>query len=191
MEFYQDLSCNLIGMRSPLEGRTLYSELFWYITLHSPTSYTLLNLFLQNCLPLLQMSLTEVVFSFCSSSVQFSRVWLFATPWTAESLASLSITSSRSLLRLITTESVMPSNHLILFRPLLLLPSVIPNELVLCIGWPSIGISASASVLPLNIQDWFPLGWTGCISLLPKGLLRVFSNTTAQKHQFFGAQLSL
>ena len=69
MEFYQDLSCELTGMRSPLKGGTLDSELFWYITLHSPTSYTLLNLFLQNCLPLLQMSPTEVLFSFCFSSV--------------------------------------------------------------------------------------------------------------------------
>ena len=55
----------------------------------------------------------------------------------------------------------------------------------------SIGVSASASVLPMNIQDWFPLGWTGWISLHSKGLSRVFSNTTVQKHQFFGAQLSL
>ena len=55
----------------------------------------------------------------------------------------------------------------------------------------SIGVSASTSVLPVNIQDWFPLGWTGCISLLSKGLSRVFSNTTVQKLQFFGTQLSL
>ena len=54
----------------------------------------------------------------------------------------------------------------------------------------SIGVSASASVLPMNIQDWFPLGWSGWISLQSKGLSRVFSNTTVQKHQFFGAQLS-
>ena len=58
-------------------------------------------------------------------------------------------------------------------------------------GGQSIGASASASVLPMNIQDWFPLGWTGWISLLPKGLSRVFSNTTVQKHQFFGTQPSL
>ena len=58
-------------------------------------------------------------------------------------------------------------------------------------GGQSIGVSASASVLPMNIQDWFPLGWTGWISLQSKGLSRVFSNTTIQKHQFFGAQLSL
>ena len=58
-------------------------------------------------------------------------------------------------------------------------------------GGKSIGISASTSVLPMNIQDWFPLGWTGWISLQFKGLSRVFSNTTVQKHQFFCAQLSL
>ena len=58
-------------------------------------------------------------------------------------------------------------------------------------GGQSIGVSASTSVLPMNIQDWFPLGWTGWISLLSKGLSRVFSNTTVQKHQFFTAQLSL
>ena len=58
-------------------------------------------------------------------------------------------------------------------------------------GGQSIGVSASASVLPMNVQDWFPWGWTGWISLQSKGLSRVFSNTTVQKHQFFGAQLSL
>ena len=58
-------------------------------------------------------------------------------------------------------------------------------------GGQSIGVSASISVLPMNIQDWFPLGWTGWISLQSKGLSRVFSNTTVQKHQFFGAQLQL
>ena len=91
----------------------------------------------------------------------------------------------------------MPSNHLIFCRPLLLQPSIFPsirvfsNESVLCIKWPSIGISASASVLPMNIQDWSPLGLTGLISLQSKGLSRVFSNTTVQTHQFFGAQPSL
>ena len=58
-------------------------------------------------------------------------------------------------------------------------------------GGQSIGVSASASVLPMSIQDWFPLGWTGCMSLQYKGLSRVFSDTTVQKHQFFGTQLSL
>ena len=102
--------------------------------------------------------------------------------------------------KLISIESVMPSNHLIFCCPLLLLPSVIPsikvfsNELVLHISigvCQSIGVSASASVLPMNTQYWFPLRWAGWISLQSKGLSRVFSNTTVQKLQFFSAQLSL
>ena len=132
------------------------------------------------------------------SSVQsLSRVQLFATPWTAAHQASLSTTSSWSLLKLISIESVMPSNHLILCCPLLLLPSIFPasgsfqmNQLFASRG-QSIGVSASVSVLPMNIQDWFALGWTGWISLQSKGFSGVFSNTTVQKHQFLGAQLSL
>ena len=91
----------------------------------------------------------------------------------------------------------MPSNHFILCGILLPLPSSFPSIGSLPIsqfftsGGQSIGVSASASILPMNIQDWFPLGWTGCISLLSKGLSRVFSNTSVQKHQFFDAQLSL
>ena len=92
-------------------------------------------------------------------------------------------------------ELVMLSNHLILCRPLLLLPSIFPsirvfsNESALCISWPSIEASALASVLLINIQGWFPLGLTGLI-LLSKGLSRAFSSTTVQKHQFFSAQPS-
>ena len=131
-------------------------------------------------------------------SVQsLSHVQLFATPWTAAHQASLPITNSWSLLKLMSIESVMPSNHLILCHPLLLLPSIFPsirvfsNKSVFASGGQSIGASASASVLPMNIQDWFPLGLTGLISLQSKGLSRVFSNTTVQKHQFFGARLSI
>ena len=129
------------------------------------------------------------------SSVQsLSRVWLFSTPWIAARQASLSITSSQSLLKLMSIESVMPSNHLILCHPLLLLPSVFPSirvfskESVLCIRWPKYW--SFSSVLPVNTQDWYPLEWTGWISLQSKGLSRVFSNTTVQNHQFFGTQLS-
>ena len=99
--------------------------------------------------------------------------------------------------KFMSIESVMPSNHLILCCSLHLLPSIFPsirvfsNKLVLCIRWSRIGVSASASVLPMNIQDWFPLGLTGLISLLSKGFSRVLSSTTVQKHQFFGAQPSL
>ena len=126
-----------------------------------------------------------------------SCVQLFATPWTAALQASLSSAVSRSLLKLIAIESVMPSNHLILCRPLLFLPSIFPSirsfpmcQLFTSAG-QSVGASASTSVLPMNTQDWSPLGWTGWISLQSKGLSRVFSNTTVQKHQFFGAQPSL
>ena len=138
------------------------------------------------------------------SSVQsLSRVWLFATPWTAAHQASLSITNFQSLLKLMSIESVMPSNHLVFCCPLLV-PSVFPSikvfssESVLLIRCQNIGVSASASVLPMNIQDRFPLGLTGWISLQSKGvslqskaLSRVFSNNTVQKHQFLDAQLSL
>ena len=102
-----------------------------------------------------------------------------------------------SLLKLMAIESVMPSNHLILCPPLLRLPSVIPSIRVFSVsqlfasGGQSIGVSASASVLPMNTQDWFPLGWTGWISLLSKGLSRVVSSTTVWRHQFFGTKPSL
>ena len=122
-----------------------------------------------------------------------SHVWLFATPWTAARQVSLTITNSWSLLKLMSVASVIPSNHLILCRPLLLPPSIFPSIRVFSnesSGGQSIGVSTSASVLPMNIQDWFPLGWTGWISLQSKGLSDIFSNTTVQKHQFFSAQLS-
>ena len=125
-----------------------------------------------------------------------SRVWLFATPWIAARQASLSITSSRSSPKLMSIESVMPSSHLILGNPLLLLPPIPPsirvfsNQSTLCMRWQSIGVSALVSVLQMNTQDWSPSEWTGWISLQSKGLSRVFSNTTVQKNQFFGTQLS-
>ena len=131
-----------------------------------------------------------------SSVESLSRVRLFATPWIAALQASLSITNSRSLLKLMSVELVMPSNHLIICRPLLLPPPIPPNirvfsnESTLRVRWPKYGVSASASVLPMNIQEWF-LGWTGWISLQSKGLSRVFSNTTVQKYHFFCVQLSL
>ena len=126
-----------------------------------------------------------------------SYVWVFGTLWTAAHQTSLNFTLFWSLLQLTSIESVMVSKHLILCHPLLLLLSTFPsirvfsNELALCICWPNFGASASASVLPMNIQVWFPLGLTGLIFLLSKELLRVFSSTTARKHQFFCAQPSL
>ena len=135
--------------------------------------------------------------SSCTSSVQpLSRVRLFVTPWTTARQASLSITNSRSLLKLMSIESVMPSNHLILCHPLLLLPSIFlasgsfPMSQFFVSGGQNIGASASTSVLPMNIQDCFHLGLTSLISLQLKGLSRVFY-IAVQKHQFFGAQISL
>ena len=132
------------------------------------------------------------------SSVQLlSRVQLFAAPWIAARQASLSITNSQSVPKLMSIESVMPSNHLILCHPLLLLPSIFPSirlfskESALHIRWPeywsfSFNISASN-----EYSGRFPLGWTGWISLQSKGLSGVFSSTTVQKHPFLCAQLSL
>ena len=131
-------------------------------------------------------------------SVQSLRcVQLFATPWTAARQASLSITNSRNLLKLMSIESVMPSNHLILCHPLLLLPSIFPSirvfssESVLHTRWPkdwsfSFNISPSNEYSGLSSfrMDWLDL-------LASKGLSRVFSNTTVQRHQFFSAQFSL
>ena len=127
-------------------------------------------------------------------SVQsLSHVQLFVTPWTAARQASLSITNSKSLLKLIFIELVMPSisSSVVPFSSSLQsfpASGSFPISQFFTSGGQSIGVSAWASVLPMNIQDWFPLGWTGWISLQSKGLSRVFSNTTVQKHQFFGAQ---
>ena len=104
---------------------------------------------------------------------------------------------SLSLFKLKSIDSVMLSNHLFLCCPLLLLPSlslrirVFSSESALHIRWPSIRASVSASVLPMNVQGWCPLGLTSLISLLSKGLSRVFSSTTVWKHQVFGIQPSL
>ena len=131
------------------------------------------------------------------SSVQsLSRVRLFVTPWITARQASLSITNSRSSHKHMSIESVMPSSHLILCRPLLLLPTIPPSirafPMSQLFTWSgqSVGVSASASVLAMDTQGWSPLGWTGWISLQSKGLSRVFSNTTVQNHQFFSTQLS-
>ena len=122
-------------------------------------------------------------------SVQFSSVaQLCPTPWIAARQASLSITNSRSLPKLMPIKSVMPSSHLILCSLLLLLPPIPPsiwvfsNEPTLCMKWPKYW-SFSFSISPSNEhQGWSPLAWTGWISLQSKGLSRVFSNTTVQKH---------
>ena len=116
------------------------------------------------------------------SSVQsFSRVWLFVTPWSAACQASLSITNSQSLLKLMSIESVMPTNHLILFHPLLFLPSI----------FPSIRVFSKESVSKqLHLQNQ-SFQWLFRTAFFSPRLSRVFSNTTVQKHHFFSPQPSL
>ena len=120
-----------------------------------------------------------------------SRVWLFVTPGTAACQVFLSFTISWSLLKVMSTESMTSSNHLILCCPLLLSSTFssirsFPISLFFASSGPS--IRASESFLSMNIQGWFPLELTGLISLLSKGLSRVFFSTIVWKHQFFGAQ---
>ena len=135
--------------------------------------------------------------SLISSVQSLTQVWLFVAPWTAAHQASLSIINPQSLLKLMSIESVMPSNHLILTHPLPLPPSIFPsirvfsNESVLHISWPkyksfnySIRPSNECSELISFRMDWLDL-------LATTGLSTVFSNATVQKHKFFGAQLSL
>ena len=150
-------------------------------------SFAFLYIFLIILFPLVQFS-----------SVQsLSRVRLFVTPWIAACQASLSITNSWGVYSnsspssrwcdLAISSSVIPFSSC---------PQSVPASgsfsMSQLFAWSgqSVGVSASASVLPMNTQDWSPLGWTGWISLQSKGLSRVFSNNTVQKHQFFSAQLS-
>ena len=144
----------------------------------------------------LARNLHSLVWIYFSSVQLLSHVRLFATPWITARQTSLSVTNSQSLLKLMSIESVMPSSHLILCRPLLLLPPVPPsirvfsNESTLCMRWTKYW-SFSFSISPANEHpglisfrmDWLDLLWS-------KGLSRVFSNTTVQKPRFFGAQLS-
>ena len=132
--------------------------------------------------------------SFECVSVQFSHSVM------SDSLrppqASLSNTSFRSLPKLMSVESVMLSSHLFLCRPLLLLPSIFPNirvfsnESALCFRWPKYWSFSFNISLSNEHSELISLGWTGWVSLQSKGLSRIFSNTTVQKHQFFGTQLS-
>ena len=133
---------------------------------------------------------TVVVQSLC-------HVWLFAKPWTASRQASLPFPVYQSLLKFMSSESVMLSNHLILSCParfffcLQSFPASGSFPMIRLFATAGWSIAASASVLPMNIQGWFPLGLTSLISLQSKGLSRVFSSTTIQKHQFFSTQPSL
>ena len=133
------------------------------------------------------------------NSVQsLSHIRLFVIPWTAAHQVSLSITNSWNLLKLMSIETVMPSNYLILCHPLLLPPSIFsasgsfPMSRFFASGDQNIGVLASASVFPMNMQDWYPLGWTSWISLISKSLLQHHSSKASilQHSAFFIAQLS-
>ena len=133
----------------------------------------------------------RLYYTWFSSVQSLSRVWLFAAPWTTAHQTSLSITSSRSLPKLMSIESVMPSNHLIPSRPLLLQPSIFPsirvfsNESALYIRWPKYW-SFNFNISPSNEHPGlisFRMDWLDLLE--SKGLSRVFSNTTVQKNQFF------
>ena len=145
---------------------------------------------------LLLMDISDISHFLFSSVQSLSHVRLFVTPWIAARQASLSITNSRSSLRLTSIESVMPSSHLILCPPLLLLPPIPPsirvfsNESTLRMRWPKYWSFSFSIISSKKSQGWSPSEWTGWISLQSKGLSRVFSNTTVQKHQFFGSQPS-
>ena len=132
-----------------------------------------------------------------------SYVWLFATSWAAARQDSLSFTISQSLLKLMSIESVMPSNHLILCHPFLLLPPIFPsirifsNEMALCIRWPKYSSFSFTIVLPRHIQGWFPLGWMNWLDLLAvqgtiRSLLQHHSSKVSilQQSAFFMVQLS-
>ena len=151
---------------------------------------------IHNCSPLPHFSF----FSYQFNSVQsLSCVWLFATPWTAARQPSLSITNSQSLLKLMSINSGMPSSHLILCRPILLLTSIFPsirvfsNKSALHIRWPKYwSFSFSFSISRFNEHSGlisFRMDWLDLLQ--SKGLSRVFSNTTIEKHQLFSTEPSL
>ena len=183
--FLSDILSGLEGSLLVLVSNSYYHEwmhIKFYLKLSAQYNETLISFF---------VSLLLWFFVVVQS---LSRVWLFANPWTAACQASLSFTISQSLLKFMFIESVMPSSHLILCHSLSSCLWSFPASgcFPMCqraSGGQSIGASASASalVLPVNIQGWFPSGLTGLFSLQSKGLLRVFSNSTVWRHQFFGA----
>ena len=156
----------------------------------------MVTLYILDIIPYWICDFTNILPHVVGSVQSCSHVWLFVNQWTAARQASLSTTNFWSLPKSKSIASVMPSNHLILCCPILLLPSILSsirvfsNESALYIGWPKYW-SFSFNISPSNEHPGLiSLGWTGWISLQSKGLSRVFSNTTVQKHQFFGAQSS-
>ena len=165
-------------MKAKARLATLISQVRPVVFLHAAHVYSFLPIILS------QFSLSFVSNSWRPHGLQQARP---LCPSPAPGVYSNSCPFSRWC-RLTISSSVVPfSSHLQSFPE----SGSFQMNQFFASGSQSIGVSASASVLPMNIQDWFPLGWTGWISLLSKGLSRVFSNTTVQKHQFFNTQLSL
>ena len=194
-QFQQPAICGHHSLHAPSPNLDYFEEIYWRV-LHKGMTF--------NSSPDCQVETilwrrsTDGNRKTCYIVAQLlSRVWHFVNPWTAAHQASLFFTISWSLPKLVPLESVMPSHHLIPCLPLLLLPSIFhririfSNESAFPIRWPKYW-SFSFSISPSDeYSGWFPLGLTGLISLLSKGLSRVFSSATIQKHQFFGALLSL
>ena len=169
-QYYFEVVCVYICLGLVLLGHRIFmfSILPETIKLHTVFHKDCTNLhFYQECTRILFSPQLLQLLLLTVSVQSLSHVWLFVTPWTTAHQASLSITNSQNLLKLMSIESVMPSNHLILCCHLLFLPSILPRIRVFQMsqffisGAQNIGVSASTSVLPMNIQDWFPLGWTG------------------------------
>ena len=184
---------------SPCLSLNAYCSYYWFCNV---CVLLLILTWVVDPLPLLYICLYHwdfsplCIFSYvllcCCSSLSHD----FATPWTAARQAFLSFSISQSLLKLMSIELMLSSNYLILCPPLLTLPSIFPRIRIFSsesgphIRWPKYW-SFSFSISPCNeYQGWFPLGMTGLISLLFKGLSRVFSSNTVWKHQFFGTQPS-
>ena len=147
--------------------------------------YLYIYIYIYVCVWLLSYTMVRKLHDWYIVVQLLSHVWLLVTQWTIALQASVSFTISQSLFKLISTESMIPSNHLILYHPLLLLPSIFPNirviykESALHIRRPEYWASVLASVLSMNIQGWCPLGFIDLILLLSKGLSRVFFNTSS------------
>ena len=191
MSWVLSSSWNTFLSRLPELYATLASPLPHWLLLLCPLHWHFL-LCISKCWTVLILGPRSSQFSSVQS---LSHVWLLATPWIIARQASLSITSSWSLPKPMSIESVMQSNHLILCRPLLLLPPVLPsivvfsNESTLHMRWPKYW-SFSFNISPSNEHPGLvSFRMTGWIFLQSKGLSRVFSITAVQKHQFFGAQL--
>ena len=162
--------CRQVNKKSNASPFSPYFTKYTFMYTNSSDHFVNTLLGLKVCLKKQALKENKCWFLTFRSVQSLSHVRFFGTPWTAACQSSASITNSRSLLKLTSIESVMPSNHFILSCPLFLLPSLFPSIRVFsneffASGGQSIGPSASASVLPVNLQGWFPLGWTGWTSL--------------------------